>query len=149
MRTLIIILGAVLGCYCSAGILSETLWPNSETADRALCRLLLCINPPLIERGRQQLMGAGKENAEKAAAIFKSALQRDPQNPYRWAELGDAYLDAGQTTNARYCYSRLPVLAPLSGQWIYPDEIHRTLWNPTLREKILQIIPLPFGLPRV
>jgi len=114
MRTLTLIVGAVLACCCSAGILSESIWPTSEAADRTRCRFLVSTNAPLVERGRQQLMGAGVENAQQAASVFRSALRREPQNPYLWSDLGEAYLDAGQKENARYCYSRVPVLAPRS-----------------------------------
>ncbi len=37
-----------------------------------------------------------------------------PAKPHRWADLGEAYLDAGQAENARYCLTRVLVLAPHS-----------------------------------
>ena len=114
MRTLTFTLGAILTVYSSVGILSETLWQKNEQANHVLCRLLLCNNAPLVWRGRDQLAGGKKENAQQAVTTFKAVLQRDPQDPYRWADLGDAFLKAGQKEDARYCFGQVLVLAPRS-----------------------------------
>jgi len=114
MRILTMVLGAVLTVYCSAGMLAETGWPNNVEVNHLLCRFLLCTVAPPVEGGRQQSMAAGEENLEKAATELRSVLQQDPQNPYRWADLGEAYLQAGQSENARYCYSRMLALGPNS-----------------------------------
>jgi tetratricopeptide (TPR) repeat protein len=114
MRTLTLVLGAVLTVYCSAGILSETVWPNNIEVNRLLCKFLLCSDAPPAGGGRQNLVEAVGADAEKAATVSRSVLQRDPQNAYRWAELGEAYLDAGQRENARYCYRQVLALAPNS-----------------------------------
>ena len=118
MRTLTLILGAVLAAYSSAGIISDTLWPNNEKVERVLCRLLLCANAPLVGRARQQLTGVREEDVQKAINIFKGVLQRDPQNPYRWADLGEAFLEAGQKEEARYCYGQVLALAPHSAPFL-------------------------------
>jgi hypothetical protein len=113
-----LILGAVLAAYSSAGIISDTLWPNNEKVERVLCRLLLCANAPLVGRARQQLTGVREEDVQKAINIFKGVLQRDPQNPYRWADLGEAFLEAGQKEEARYCYGQVLALAPHSAPFL-------------------------------
>jgi len=118
LRTLTLILGAVLAAYSSAGIISDTLWPNNEKVERVLCRLLLCANAPLVGRARQQLTGVREEDVQKAINIFKGVLQRDPQNPYRWADLGEAFLEAGQKEEARYCYGQVLALAPHSAPFL-------------------------------
>jgi tetratricopeptide (TPR) repeat protein len=112
MKIVTLILGAVLAAYCSAGILSQTVWKNNEEPNRDLCRLLLCTDEPLTERARQQLAGESEEDVQKAVALFRDALKRDPQNAYRWADLGEAYADAGQKENAHYCYEQVQALAP-------------------------------------
>ena len=58
--------------------------------------------------------GGEEEDVQKAIALFRELLQRDPQNPYRWADLGEAFLEAGQKENARTCYARVLALAPRS-----------------------------------
>jgi tetratricopeptide (TPR) repeat protein len=118
LKTLTFILGVVLAAYCSAGILSETWWQNNEAANRVLCRLLLCANAPLVGRAQQHLTGVREEDVQKAIAISRSVLQRDPQNPYRWADLGEAFLEAGQKENARSCYRQVLALAPRSAPFL-------------------------------
>jgi tetratricopeptide (TPR) repeat protein len=112
LRTLTLTLGAILVAYCSAGSLSKTLWPNNEKANRILCQFLLCNNAPLVLRGRNQLTGGKGENIQQAIATFRTVLQQDPQDPYRWVDLGDALLEAGQKEDARYCFGQVLVLAP-------------------------------------
>src|SRR5579872_2486671 len=105
-------LGAILIAYCSAGVFVETVWQNNETVESALCHLLLCDNAPLVWQGRD-LAGAGRdENTKQAITVFRTVLQRDPQDPYRWADLGDAFLKAGRKEDARYCYRQVLTLAP-------------------------------------
>ncbi|MFI5109759.1 MAG: tetratricopeptide repeat protein [Terriglobales bacterium] len=118
MRTLTFILGAILAAYCSAGVLSETFWSNNEQVDRVLCRVFLCNNAPLVWRARQQLTGIRQEDLQKAIGIFRRSLQRDPHDPYRWADLGEAFLEAGQKENARYCYGQVLALAPQSAPFL-------------------------------
>ena len=112
LRTLTFTLGAILAAYCSAGALSETLWPNNEQVDRVLCQFFLCNNAPLVWHARDQLTTGKEENIQQAITIFRRVLQRDPQDPYRWADLGDAFLEAGQKEDARYCFGQVLVLAP-------------------------------------
>ncbi len=118
MKALTFILGVVLAAYCAAGILSETLWQNNVEVDRVLCRFFLCTNAPLELQARQQLTGVGEEDVQEAIAIFRELLQRDPQNPYRWADLGEAFLEAGQKEEARECYGQVLALAPQSAPFL-------------------------------
>ena len=112
LRTLTFTLGAILIAYCSVGVLSETLWQNNEQVNRVLCQFLLCNNAPLVWRARDQVTGGKEENIQQAITIFRMVLQRDPQDPYRWADLGDAFLKAGQKEDARYCFGQVLALAP-------------------------------------
>jgi tetratricopeptide (TPR) repeat protein len=86
--------------------------PNNERVDRVLCHFFLCNNAPLVWRARDQLAIGKEENIQQAIALFRTALQGDPQDPYRWADLGDAFLVGGQKENARYCFGQVLVLAP-------------------------------------
>ena len=118
MRTLAFVLGAILVVYSLAGVLSETLWSNSERVDGVLCRLFLRDNAPLIWRARQQLMGVRQEDVQNALSLFRSALQQAPHDPYRWADLGEAFLEAGQKEDARYCFRQVLALAPRSANFL-------------------------------
>ena len=114
MRILTLVLGSILACSCSAGILSRSLWQNDQNANRVLCRFLFCADEPLVEQARQQVASVEGEAVRQAVATLKLVVQREPQNPYRWAELGDAFLEAGQDESARYCFDRVAPLAPNS-----------------------------------
>ena len=118
MRVLTIIFGVILAAYCASGILSETLGQNNLQVDRVLCRVFVCTNTPLESRARQQLTGVGEADVQKAIALFREILQRDPQNPYRWADLGEAFLEAGQKEEARECYGQVLALAPRSAPFL-------------------------------
>jgi tetratricopeptide (TPR) repeat protein len=118
LRTLTFTLGAILAAYCSVGAVSETVWPNNEQVDHVLCQVLLCNSAPLIRHGREQITEGKKENVQQAIATFRMVLQRDPQDPYRWADLGDAFLEAGQKEDARYCFGQVLVLAPRSAPFL-------------------------------
>ena len=118
MRALTFALGAILTSYCSVGVLSEDLWQSNDQVNRDLCYFFLCNNAPLISHARNQITEGGKENVQQAIAVFRRALQQDAQDPYRWADLGDAFLDAGQKEDARYCYGQVLALAPRSAPFL-------------------------------
>jgi len=114
LKTLTFTLGAILAAYCSAGVLSETFWSNNEQVERLQCRFFLCTNAPLARQAWQQLTGAREEAVHNAIVLFRQVLEREPQDPYRWADLGEAFLEAGEKENARYCYGQVLALAPQS-----------------------------------
>ena len=118
MRALTLILGIILAAYGGAGVLAETIWQNNEQVERIQCRFLLCTNAPLEWQARQQLTSVGEEDAKKAISLFRELLQRDSQNPYRWVDLGEAFLEAGQKEEARVCYGEVEALAPQSAPFL-------------------------------
>ena len=118
MRTLTLTLGAIFVAYCSAGTLSETFWPDNEQVNRALCRFLLCDDALLVQRAQDQITGGKKEDIQQAITTFRTVLQQDPQDPYSWVDLGDAFLKAGQKEDARYCFGQVLVLAPRSAPFL-------------------------------
>ena len=140
------ILGAVLAAYCAAGLLSERVWPNHKAAERALCRLLLCADAPQVERARQQMMGVEEEDVQNAITLLQGALERDAQNPYGWADLGEAYLEAGRKEDARYCYGQVLALAPQSAPFLlrvanFHFQIGENQEALPITARILQLIP--------
>jgi tetratricopeptide (TPR) repeat protein len=118
VKALTFILGVVLAAYCAADTLSETLWQSNVEIDRVLCRFFVCTNAPMELRAQQQLAGVSKEDVHEAIALFREILQRDPQNPYRWADLGEAFLEAGRKEEARVCYGQVLALAPRSAPFL-------------------------------
>jgi tetratricopeptide (TPR) repeat protein len=118
LRTLQFTLGAILTAYCSVGVLSETYWQNNEQVNHVLCQFFLCNNAPLVWRARDQISEGKEKNIQQAITTFRLVLQRDPQDPYRWADLGDAFFKAGQKEEARYCFDQVLTLAPHSAPFL-------------------------------
>jgi len=112
------ILGLVLVACGAVGILSEKLWQKNVEVDRILCRFFPGANAPLELQARQQMAGVGAQDSHAAIALFRELLLRDSQNPYRWADLGEAFLEAGQKEEARACYGQVLALAPQSAPFL-------------------------------
>jgi tetratricopeptide (TPR) repeat protein len=112
LRVLTFILAAILVALSSAGFLSNTVPSQNLRANRVLCRLALCNNAPFIWRAREQLSAVDEDDLRSALGTFRTVLQRDPHNPYRWADLGEAFLEVGQKDDARYCFQQVLDLAP-------------------------------------
>jgi tetratricopeptide (TPR) repeat protein len=118
LRILTFTLGAILTAYCLAGFLSETFWQNNEQVNRGFCQFFLCNNATFVSRARDQLATGQDENIQQAISTFRMVLRRDPQDPYRWTDLGDAFLEAGQKEQARYCFAQVLALAPHSAGFL-------------------------------
>lgn len=52
------------------------------------------------------------EMAQKRPELLSAALKRDPSSPFRWCDLGTAFLEKGQKEEARRCFERALVLGP-------------------------------------
>ena len=146
LRSLTLTLGAILTAYCSVGALSETFWKNNEQVNQGLCRFFLCNNAPLVRNARDQLSTGKDENIQQAITLFRKVLERDAQDPYRWLDLGDAFLEAGQEEDARYCFAQVLVLAPHSAPFLlrvadFYFEIGENEEALTVTARILALIP--------
>jgi len=118
LRTLTFTFGAILAAYCLAGSLSETFWQDNEQVNHVLCQFFLCNNAPLVWRARALVTEGKEENVEQAITTFRTVLQRDSQDPYRWADLGYAFLKTGKKEDARYCFDQVLALAPRSALFL-------------------------------
>jgi tetratricopeptide (TPR) repeat protein len=72
----------------------------------------------LVRQARDELTTGKDEDVQQAIALFRTVLQRDAQDPYRWLDLGDAFLEAGQKEDARYCFGQVLALAPHSAPFL-------------------------------
>ena len=118
MKALTFILGVVLAAGGAMGILTEKLGQNNVEVDCVQCPYFAGANSPLELRARQLSTNVGEENAQKAIPLFRELLWRDSQNPYRWADLGEAFLEAGQKKQAQECYGEVLALAPHSAPFL-------------------------------
>jgi tetratricopeptide (TPR) repeat protein len=83
---------------------------------------------------------------EKSVQLFTEALRREPSNPYRWSELGQAFLIAGDLEKARACYRRALELSRQVPQvWLRDANFHFQLDEPqdALRSaaRVLETVP--------
>jgi len=85
-----------------ASLRRDFVWPA------AVCiAIILAIGSALSLRGTDaENQGAGK------VAGLREALRQDPASPYRWCDLADGFLEAGQREKARYCFEQARGLAP-------------------------------------
>jgi tetratricopeptide (TPR) repeat protein len=68
---------------------------------------------------------------ENAVQLYTEALRRDPANPYRWSDLGQALLANGDTERARSCYRRALGLSRQVPQvWLRDANFHFELDEP-------------------
>jgi hypothetical protein len=64
-------------------------------------------------------------DAQAAIRLYASALQGDQANPYRWSDLGSAFVAAQKLPEARSCYSRALELAGAIPQiWLMDANFH-------------------------
>jgi hypothetical protein len=109
--------GSVLVMYASLGLLYELRFRNDMAIERLLCRFHLCFSDVLREEAFRQLLSS-PEGAPRAVEGFREAVRRDPAHPYRWCELGEALVEAGDTSGAAACISRALELGPNSAPLI-------------------------------
>jgi hypothetical protein len=55
-------------------------------------------------------------NTSAAVACFETALRSDSAFPWRWSDLGEAFVAENQMDSARYCFRRAIALAPRDPQ---------------------------------
>jgi tetratricopeptide (TPR) repeat protein len=68
---------------------------------------------------------------QKAVGLYTEALRRDSANPYRWSDLGQALLSAGNREQARSCYRRALELSRQVPQvWLRDANFHFELDEP-------------------
>ena len=62
------------------------------------------VAPP--DHAAHELSLQPRVDTARLASLYVEALRRDSANPYRWADLGDAYAQKGDVKSARYCFGR-------------------------------------------
>src|SRR6476659_3852741 len=85
---------------------------HNAQRDELLCRYLFVCADLAATRGFQSYRNG--EPLASSIGEFKSAVSRDAASPFRWCDLADACLAAGDVEQARYCISRAKLLGPHS-----------------------------------
>lgn len=111
LRNIQIVLGGLLVLGALTRLLLVGPWRDKPRLERFLCHTFrICDDDGLRERA------FNRTASERAAAIedFQELVRRDPASAYRWYDLGQAFLAAGQVENARGSISRALELGPHS-----------------------------------
>ena len=109
-----LVLALVLAVYAGAALVLHSWFPRDENVEAFLCRFYLCDNDLLIESAYQDLWGSGPTAAADSIPEFEESLRRNPASPFRWCDLGDALLRAGEVDRSRYYYEQAVKLGPES-----------------------------------
>lgn len=94
----------------------EATWKDDRRAEALLRRHLVSSDASVVARAQQRMWAGEVEGPDGAVELFGEALRRDTASPYRWCDLGEALLEAGQTEQARYCFQRGVESGPHSPQ---------------------------------
>jgi hypothetical protein len=108
------ILALVAGVVSAAGILYETPSWGGESPQSLSGSWLISSETAIPRRGYDRLLAGKLEGPGGAVEAFEAALGRDMASPYRWCDLGEAWLAAGRIEKARYCVNRALELGPNS-----------------------------------
>jgi hypothetical protein len=80
----------------------DILWPA------ATCIAVALAMAAAVSLGGQH----GKAEGGGKLGEVREALRQEAASPYRWCDLGEALLEAGQKEKARYCFQQAQQLAP-------------------------------------
>ncbi|PYR38988.1 MAG: hypothetical protein DMF89_27030 [Acidobacteria bacterium] len=109
VRRLVPVLGCLAIAYAGLSLTFLHLYQFDAQAERVFCRLGVCDS-------FSALAVIQKEHGDDPSAVppsdFLTFLARDPANPTRWADLGDALQHAGNQAEARRCFERALALGP-------------------------------------
>ncbi len=68
--------------------------------------------PPLEQQAFLKLTETTPSSLAEAIRLYQQALQADPLSPYRWCDLGEAWIEASRPGEARSCMRRAQELGP-------------------------------------
>ncbi len=106
-KTAVVILALLAGVGAFFGIVNE-----KKLISPCAPFLPLSNNVALAEDGYRKLLSGNIEGSGGAIEAFQGALCRAPASPYRWCDLGEAYLAAKHSEAAYYCIRQAVQLGP-------------------------------------
>jgi hypothetical protein len=112
IRILSITLGSILVAYSIAAMLPAYSEPRKQVLEQSGSRFLLGDEELQVRRAYTAIGKGDTSGLAESIRIFSALLARNPASPYRWCDLGDAFLEAGEVDKARYCFSRARELGP-------------------------------------
>ena len=87
--------------------------------------------PPLQELAFRKLTETTPSSLAEAIRLYRQALNDDPLSPYRWCDLGEAWIEAARPAEARSCMRRAQELGPNIPQvWVRAANFYFRLDDP-------------------
>src|SRR5262249_6356476 len=109
LRPLVPVLGCLAIAYSGLSLTFLHFYQSDARAERLFCALGVCDS-------FSALAVIVKEHGDDPSAVpasdFLTFLSRDPANPTRWEDLGDAFQQAGNQADARRSFDRALALGP-------------------------------------
>lgn len=104
----LIALACALVLLASARLGLATTFKDNPDLERKLCRFRVCDTDALVAVSTRERAGT----PAAAVPVFLEALWRDPADPSRWCDLGEAMLKAGRVDEARTSFTQALALGP-------------------------------------
>lgn len=113
LPSFVLVLALLAGVVSVGGILRES--SQGDDPSQSLSSTWLIASETAVPRqGYERLLAGKLEGPGGAVEAFEAALGRDMASPYRWCDLGEAWLAAGRVETAGYCVNRALELGPNS-----------------------------------
>lgn len=110
----------VLGIVTLAGAAGQLIVSSRLQKDfgssQSLCQLYICDDATVVTYAYDQQLKGNRDSLSVAIQLLQNALIRDPASALRWADLGDAFADAGSIDKAGICYDRAVSLGHTSAR---------------------------------
>jgi tetratricopeptide (TPR) repeat protein len=107
------LIGIICGTLLTGYGLLETFESGNQNSQRLLCRLWGCWNEAVVEDAYREFLH-GPASTKEFSADLVQALVHDAASSYRWCDVGEALLAAGDQDKAAYCMRRAIALGPRS-----------------------------------
>lgn len=106
MKKIAIILSFILIICSAIAILLESPFSKNIGLQRLFARFSLLSDERILDAAGALHDKDNQKFLNQAVLLYREALSRDPENPYRWSELGLALLDSDKFAEAEYCFRR-------------------------------------------
>lgn len=107
-------MGRVWALYVGvgAGLLAAAALLLNQFHPRLACRLCLCPESTVLTEARRLSLTGSDGDLSLAAEMYRNLVSCNPASPYRWCDLAEAELAAGNAAEARRCFAQAEKLGP-------------------------------------
>lgn len=111
LRALVFVAGGIVAVATGSDLYSRLLASANIGVQIALCEHIYVCQEGTLRDSALKMLG-DRKTIPQATGMLKSAVGRSPGAAYRWADLGDAYVIAGDVPSSRKCYDQALALSP-------------------------------------